>query len=165
MNISAGRRRPRTSPSPDSFLPRGGHQRFFLDLPAGDHLVDYTVGLRFLSRHDEVPIRILRNLLQRLSRGGREDLVEKRAIPQDLLRLDLDVHCLPLSSTVWLVDQDARMWQSVPLPLRAARKEDRRRARRLTHAGRGDIRLDVLHGVVDGEQGGDRASWRVDVEV
>src|SRR3954452_7792800 len=64
---------------------------FRLDFSAREDLVDHTVLLGLLRGHDEVAVRVVADLLDRLARVLREDLVEELAVPQDLPRLDLDV--------------------------------------------------------------------------
>jgi hypothetical protein len=62
-----------------------------------------TVLLGLLGREDVVAIGVLRHLVQRLSRVLRDQLLEQLAVARDLLRLDLDVHRLPLRTAVRLV--------------------------------------------------------------
>ena len=94
-----------------------------------------------------------------------DDLVEELPVPQDLLGLDLDVHGLPLSPAVRLVQQDAGVRQGEPLALGPRQQQHGGRRRRLAHDDGGDVGPDVLHGVVDGEQRRDVAARRVDVQV
>jgi hypothetical protein len=65
---------------------------------------------------------------------------------------------------VRLVDQNSRVRQSEALALRARGQENGRSGRRLAHDDGRDIGLDVLHGVVHGEQRRYVASRRVDVD-
>src|SRR5918996_5764429 len=71
---------------------RGG--KLLADLSSRDHLIDDPVFLRLLGGHDEVPIRVLLDLVQRLPGVPGKDLVEQLPVPEDLLGLDLDVHGL-----------------------------------------------------------------------
>src|SRR5262249_37908351 len=87
-------------------------------LPAGQDLVDDAVLPCFGRAHDEVAVRVTGDLLHRLLRVVREQLIEQLAHPDDLLRLDLDVDSLALRAAVRLVDQDPRVGQREPLALR-----------------------------------------------
>src|SRR6185369_13025557 len=98
-------RAPHPASGPILRATRGGCSKFRRDLPARDDLVDQAVLLRLLGGHDEVPVGVLGDLLERLSGVHREDLVDELAVAEDLLRLDLDVHGLTLGATVRLVDQ------------------------------------------------------------
>ena len=57
-----------------------------------------------------------------------------------------------------------RVGKGVTLALRPRGEQDRRHRGGLADGDGGDVRLDELHGVVDGEPGGDDAAGRVDVE-
>src|SRR5439155_20917171 len=64
-----------------------------------------------------------------------------------------------------LVQEDAGVGQRVPLAPRAGGEQDGGGGGGLAHADGDEVGLDVLHGVVDGEQGRELAPGRVDVEV
>jgi hypothetical protein len=53
--------------------------------------------------------------------------------------------------------------KSHPLALGSPGQEDRPHRSRLPHTDGLDVRFDVLHGVVDGETGGYRTPWGIDV--
>src|SRR5262249_36146640 len=59
---------------------RGGGRQLRLGLSRGEDLVDDSVFLRLLRRHDEVTVGVLLDLLQRLTRVLREDLVQELAV-------------------------------------------------------------------------------------
>src|SRR3954451_16925311 len=80
-----------------------------------EDFVDEPVVPRLVGAHDEVPVRVLRDLLHRLPAVVGEDRVEQVAQPQDLPSLDLDVGCLPPTTAVRLVDEDAGVRQREPL--------------------------------------------------
>src|SRR5205085_5643224 len=69
--------------------PRRRGSKLGLHFPRREHLVDDAVLLGLLRRHDEVPVRVLRDLLEGLTRVLREQLVQEPAVPEDLLGLDL----------------------------------------------------------------------------
>src|SRR5581483_5786230 len=133
--------------------------------PGHDDLVDEAVLDRLLPREEEVAVGVLLDSLEALTRVLHEDVVHLLAEPDDLARLDVDVRRLPLHPAERLMDHDPRVRQREALPLRAGCQKPRRHARRLPHAERRDLRLDVLHGVVDREAGGHRAARRIDVHV
>src|SRR5438132_12552948 len=158
------------SPGPDYRTPilrasgrRGSKLR--LQFPRREHLVDDSVLLALLRGHDEVAIGALLHLLDGLARVLGEDLVEQLAVAEDLLGLDLDVDRLTLRAAVRLVDQDARVRKRIALALGPGGEDHRGGRGGLPHDDRGDVRADVLHGVVDREQRRDIATRRVDVEV
>ena len=69
--------------------------------------------------------------------------------------------CVP---PIGLVDHDPAVRQGVALALGAGREQERRHRGRLADAHRLHVAGQVLHGVVDGEAGGDDAAGRIDVE-
>src|SRR6185437_13035053 len=93
------------------------------------------------------------------------DLVEAPAQVQDFLGVDLDVLRLALRPARRLVDHDARIRQRETLALGAGHQQQRGCAAGLPDAHGADIRLDELHGVVDGQAGRHHAARAVDVEL
>src|SRR3954451_1940554 len=134
------------------------------ELSVRDHLVDDPVFLRLCRAHDEVAVGVAGDLLDLLPRVVGEDLVERLAHAHDLLGLDLDVDGLPGGATVGLVDEHPRVGEDVTLPGGPRRQDHRGRRGGLAQADGGDVGLDELHRVVDGEQTGDLATGRVDVD-
>ena len=84
-------------------------------------MVDDTVRARLLGVHDEVAVRVVHDLLERLLRVEREDLGEPLLDAQDLLRLDGDVGGLSLRAAPWLVDQDASADELIKLSIPSSR--------------------------------------------
>src|SRR4029077_3880059 len=78
-------------PPPCSRLAHPGRSRDRRQFAVRDHLVDDAVRLGFVGAHDEVAVRVARDLLDRLARVVREEPVEELPHPDDLLGLDLDV--------------------------------------------------------------------------
>src|SRR5918912_1020459 len=87
----------------------GGCSKLRCNSAARDDLVDDAVVLRFLGRQDEVAIGVPADTLQGLSGVNGDQLIEKLAIADDLLGLDLDVDRLALGAAVRLVQQHPRM--------------------------------------------------------
>ena len=71
----------------------------------------------------------------------------------------------PAAAAPRLVEQHPGVREGQALARRARRQQHGRGRGRLPEADRGDVGLDVLHGVVDREQRRDVAAGRVDVDV
>src|SRR5690606_6334924 len=105
--------------------------------PLADDIVNDTVFLALLGRHDVVPLRILLDTLQRLAGVQREDLVDPLAHAQDLAGRDVDVARLATQAGhPRLMDEDAGVRQRVSLPLGPGRQQHGRNRRRLPDADR-----------------------------
>src|ERR1700678_1790683 len=63
-----------------------------------DNIVDNPVFLRLRSRHDEVPLHVPLDPLQRLARARAHQLVRYLTNAQNLARMDIDVGCLSAQS-------------------------------------------------------------------
>jgi hypothetical protein len=59
--------------------------------PLPDHIIDDTVFLPLLGRHDVVPLGIFPNALERLPRVVHENIVEPVPQAQDFPRRDVDI--------------------------------------------------------------------------
>ena len=75
-------------------LPLSGHVEF----------VDHAIVERLLTRHPIVAIRILTNLIHRLTRMVGEDLIEFVLQGKNLLSRDFNIRCLAMDTTQWLVN-------------------------------------------------------------
>ena len=106
-----------------------------------DDSVDDPVLARFFRRHEVVALHVLRDPLERLTGVLGDDLFQAPLDVDHLARLDLDVGGLPFEATRNLVDQDLRVWQRQPLPLRAAGEEQRAHRHREPDTGRLDLGL------------------------
>src|SRR5204863_6449868 len=71
-----------------------------------DHAVDDSVIGRFVRGHEEIPLRVAGDLLQRLAGLVGDDLVEALSQVDDLARMYLDIGRLALESRADLVDQE-----------------------------------------------------------
>src|SRR5215218_4289271 len=148
-----------------SLLGTRDSQQLLGGLPALDDLVDDPVLLGLAGGHDEVAVGVAADLLHVLAGVGGQDLVQHPAHADDLAGLDLDVDRLALGPAGRLVDQDAGMGKAEALARGPGGQQHGRGRGGLAHAGGGHVGLDVLHGVVDGQQGRDRPPGRVDVEL
>ena len=82
-----------------------------------------------------------------------------------MLGRDLDLSRLTLSAAQRLVDHDLRVRKRVALTLRTARQKEGSHAGCHADAGRGNVTLDVLHGIVDRHTCGNTAARAVDIKV
>ena len=133
-------------------------------LRGDQHLVDDAVLLGLRRRHEVVALGIVLDLVDGLTGVLRVQLVERVARLQDLARVDVDVGRLTLKAGERLVDHHARVRQRVALALRAGGEQEAAHRRRLAHADRRDVAVQVLHRVVDREARRDVTAGRVDVQ-
>src|SRR5690348_17242841 len=94
-----------------------------------------------------------------------QDLLDLGPHPDELVGLEDQVGDRPLAARGRLVQDHPRVRQQRAPPGRARRQQHRADADGLAHAGGRDRRLDVLHGVVDGQHGRQVAALAVDVQV
>ena len=128
-------------------------------------LIDESVLDTLVGRHEIVPIEILHDLLLRVA--GEHGVHLANIIPDahDLSGLDLDILGLSLCTTHGLMDHDTRVGKSQTLTTRSSRQNKGGHTSGQTEVDGDDLRLDVLHGIVDGESGNDTSSRTVDVQV
>ena len=129
-----------------------------------DDLVDEAVVLRLVGGEPAVAVRVPLDALDRLAGVKRDPFCHHPLQVNDLLRLDRYVRSLPLHLARRLVHQDAGVRQGIPLTRGPRAEEELAHRGSEAHANRGDIARDVLHGVVDGQAGRDRAAGRVYVK-
>ncbi len=77
---------------------------------------------------------------------------------------DLDVRCLSLHTSKWLMDHDLSMGKSITFSFRTTTEDDRSHRSRKSYCHRDNIWLDRLHRIVDRETSSDMPSWRVHIE-
>src|SRR4029079_12563816 len=113
-----------------------------------DDIIDNTVFLPLVRRHDVVPLSVVLDTLGRLSRVLHEDLVDPLAHPQDLLGRQVDIGGLAAQPRHRvLLEQYPRVRQENPLPVVAARQQDGRNRGGLADADGLHVGLDELHRV------------------
>ena len=83
---------------------------------------------------------------------------------EDLLGGDLDVRRHTFGAAGWLMDHDLGIRERKALAFFTCREEYCRHRCRHADAGRRDIRLNVVHGVENGESGRHMAAGGVDIE-
>src|SRR6476620_7786876 len=107
-HLSSSPPSPNLATSLDPQVLEGGRDRAAIvgELPSGDHLVDHAVLLGLFGGHHEIPIRVLVQLLDRLSGVLREDLFEQITHTHDLPGLDLYVSRLAGAAPPRLVQED-----------------------------------------------------------
>src|SRR5215510_10219955 len=95
-------------------------------LPMGNNLINQPVLFSLLSSHDPIALDIVFNLVNRLAAVLRKKLACKLAHAHDLFGVNPYVGSLSRNTADrWLVDQDARVRQSVALARSAGRKQQR----------------------------------------
>src|SRR5699024_7591876 len=149
--------------SPELPVPRPGSVRV---LARREHLIDETVFLGLLGREEEVAFDVVRDLRGLLVRVLGQSLLQPFAHPQHLGGLDLEVGGLTLTLTLHgrLVDEHTRIRQGQPLARSAGGQQHGGGRGGLPEADGLDLRLDVLHRVVDRGHRGERTAGRGDVE-
>src|SRR5690606_35032057 len=117
-------------------------------------------------REERVALDVVAHLLRGLPGVVGERVLEPLAHAQDLLRVDLDVRGLSAGAALdaRLVDHDAGVGQREALAGLAGGQQHGGGRCRLTEAHGLNVRLDVLHGVVDRGERGLRAAGTVDVQ-
>lgn len=123
----------------------------------------------FLSSHEIIPLHQLLNFIQRQLFLARQmpliNLIQLRPHPQNLLGVNRNVARLPKVTPRGLMDHDRRVRQAVPLPSLSTAQQQRAHTGCLSNTYRGHGRLDISHGIVDGQARSDGPAWRVDVEM
>src|SRR3954447_6402369 len=76
-----------------------------------------------------------------------------------------DIRGLPLEPPQWLMNHDPRVCQAKALALCARGKQQRPHTGSLSDAKGADIRLDILHCVINRQSSRNQASWRIDIKV
>ena len=134
-------------------------------IPVCHYGVDDTVVFGLLAGHEKIAVGVCVDLFDILLGVLRKDRVEALLDVEDLFGLDRDIRGLSLRAAQRLVDHDSGIGQGITFAGRPRCQEDRPHTGGLANAHRGDIRADVLHGVVDGQSGRHQAPRRVDVKI
>lgn len=127
--------------------------------------VNQTIFQRLLRAHKVISVHIIEQLFILLPRHSCILMRKILPNPQDLLRLDLNITRLSLRAAHRLMNHDPRMRQRKPLSLFPTAQQKRRHRRRQPHIDRHNIRLDMLHGIINRHSRDDRPPRRVDVQV
>ena len=93
-----------------------------------------------------------------------EDFIEDFPSPHDMLCSDLDIDRLSFDPTERLMDQDFRVFQCVAFSFCPTGEDDRSHRCRESDTDRDNIRLDILHRIVDRESSSDMSTRRVHIE-
>src|SRR5690554_6731893 len=128
-----------------------------------EDLVDDTELQRFLGLEESVSVHRLFDVGQALAGILDVEVVHPGADAQDFLGLDLDVRSHAARTARWLVDHDPCVRKRDAHARLACREQEAAHRRGLAHAHGADLRLDVLHGIVDRHSGCHHAARRVDV--
>lgn len=116
-----------------------------------DHLIDDPVFQSFLSGHEVIPVHVLLNLFDGLTRSFRGNLNGSGAGFQNSLSAYRNVACLTLCAPVRLMDHDFTVWQCETLSFRAGKQEKRSERSGESDADRMNGRSDILHRVKNGK--------------
>ncbi|MPM32284.1 hypothetical protein SDC9_78846 [bioreactor metagenome] len=130
----------------------------------GDDLIDQAVILGLGRGHEVVALGVGLDLLVGLTGALGQDAVHLFLGAQNVARMDFDVRRLTTGATQHLVDHDLGVGQRKTLALGTSGQQEGTHAGGKAAAQRGHVRLDELHGVVDGHAGRHAAAGRVNVE-
>src|ERR1700676_3496882 len=131
-----------------------------------NNFFDHAVVLGLFGIHDEIPLDVFLDALNRLAAVLSEQLVDHSTHAQNLLGVQIDVRGLAAETgEPWLMNKDARVGQSKALFRCATSKENGGDGGGLSDAGGNDVGLHELHGVIDSESGSDGAARRIDIEL
>ena len=86
-----------------------------------EYLVDEAVVCCFISRHEEISIRILVNALLGLARVLDQYTLYELPVSDNLLGCDLNIRCLPLRTTQGLMNHETSIGEGIPLSLCSGR--------------------------------------------
>lgn len=134
-----------------------------LGFRAFEYVIDDSVFERFVGGHVVIAVSIAFDVFVGFSGVLCDDVVEHIPDAEHLFGKDLDVGRLPLRPTEWLMHQNPRMRQRIALAFGASTQQHLRHRGSDADTVRGDVRLDVLHRVVNRHPRGDAPTRRVDV--
>src|SRR5664280_11231 len=143
-------------------LGRSGARRHLLR--AGHDLVDEAVLPGLLRSEPAVPVGVLLDLLDGLAGVEGEPLLHGPLGVEHLLGLDGNVGGGAAQPTGRLMHHDPRVREGIALAGRAGAEQELPHRCGQAEPDRGDVVLDILHGVVDRHAGGHRTARRVDVK-
>ena len=129
-----------------------------------DHLIHNAVFLRLLGREEMVALAVAGDLFNGSAGVLRQNFIQAALHIRDALGVDLDIRDLTLRAAGRLMDHDLRVRQGEALALRAGRQQERAHGRGHADADRGNIALDILHGVINRKSGRYHAARAVDVK-
>src|SRR5579863_3717592 len=131
-----------------------------------NNFVDHAIFLGLLGIHDEIPLDVFLNAFNRLTAMLGKKAVNHGTHAQNFLGMQIDVRGLAAETgEPRLMNKDARIGERKALFGSAAGEQHGGDGGSLSDAGGDDVGLDELHGVVDGEAGGDGTARRIDVEL
>jgi len=129
------------------------------------HFVDQAIFLGFVGGHVVVAVGVFFYLLDRFPRVFGENFVEILFGAENVLCADRNVGSLSLGAAHHLVDHHFGVWKGEALAFGAGGEEHGCCACRHADADGRNIRLDVIHRVVDRHCRGNRSAGGVDVEL
>ena len=130
-----------------------------------EDVIDETVRLSFISRHEIVAVGVFFDLVQCLTGMLQHQFIHPALGSQDFLGVDFQFHGSPLHPGERLVDHDSAVGQCESLSLGPGRQQHRTHAGTLAQAVGRNVACHELHRVVDRHPLGDRATRAVDVHM
>src|SRR5208337_2745062 len=131
-----------------------------------DDLINHAVFLGLLRIHDVIALDVLLDALDGLAGMLGKKLIDGGTHAQNLFGVQVDVGGLSAEAAhPGLMDEDAGVGQGEALFGRATGKEHGGDGCGLADTGGDHVRLDELHGVINGEAGGYGAARGIDVEL
>ena len=129
-----------------------------------DHFINNPIIPGLFRRHEKVTIAIFFNLILRLPRIVRNVRVKNFPNKENFLGLNFNVCGLSLCSSERLVDHDASVGEGTSLSRSTGTEQEGSHTSRHAEADGRHVAGDVLHGIVNGHSGTDRATRGIDVE-
>src|ERR1700676_4085560 len=131
-----------------------------------NNFVDHAIFLGLFGIHDEIPLDIFLDALHGLAAVLREQLVDHGTHAKNFLSMQIDVRGLTAETgEPGLMNKDARIGQSKAFFGCAPGEENGGDGGGLSNASGNHVGLHELHGVIDGETGGDGTAWRIDIKL
>src|SRR6267378_4381471 len=131
-----------------------------------NNFVNHAIFLGLFGIHDEIPLDVFFDAFDGLAAVLREQPVDHGTHAQDFLGMQIDIGGLSAETgEPGLMNKDAGIGQRKTLLGSATGEEDSSDGSSLSDARGDDVGLYKLHGVVDGETGGDGAARRIDIEL
>src|SRR5660398_142982 len=127
------------------------------------YFIDQTILQCFLCRKEEVSVCIFLNDFNGLPCMIDEDIIQKVLGPVHLFCLDLDIRCLSLRTSKWLVYHHSCIRKCHSLSLRSSCQNRSHRVS-LSHTNRCNIALNTLHRIIDSKTGSNHSSRAIYID-
>ena len=128
-------------------------------------MIHNAVFFRLLACHKIITIGVILYLIHVFTGVFNQYLIEGLLHTQNFLGLNFDVGGLPLESSHGLVNQDPGVGQCIAFVFGTGCEQKCTHAGCLSDTDRCDVRFDILHGVINGQSGGNQAAGRIHVKI